>query len=454
MKIIGIDIGTTSISSVVLDGETETQVAAKTLPNDTARAGHSWERMQDADRILEKCRKLVMEYRMEWPDVRCIGITGQMHGMLYVDANGCAVSPLTTWEDERGNQPYREGSTYAQELSARSGYEMATGYGLTTHFYNLQNNLVPKQAAFMTTIMDYVAMRLTGRRHPMTHPTNAASFGLFDIRSGSFDKAACRKAGIDPAILPEVAPGESVIGRTADGIEVVIPIGDNQAGILGLCESEQDIVLNIGTSSQISKISDRIPEDRTLECRPYIGGKYLLLGAGLCGGTSFRMLNDFFRDVCAQCGATVSRDEMFGCMMTAANEAREAEQGTEMLSVQTLFRGTRANPSLRGSIDGITMTNLTMGTLVLGFYRGVLTELYEAYQKMDADPAQGRLLLCGNALRNNPLLRSLCAELFGREACLTDRKEETATGAALLARFAAPKRGCQNAAEYGTMENV
>ena len=100
------------------------------------------------------------------------------------------------------------------------------------------------------------------------------------------------------------------------------------------------------------------------------------------------------------------------------------------------------------------MTNLTMGTLVLGFYRGVLMELYEAYQKMDADPAQGRLLLCGNALRNNPLLRSLCAELFGREACLTDRKEETATGVALLARFAAPKRGCQSAAEYGTMENM
>ena len=111
MKIIGIDIGTTSISSVVLDDETKIQVSAKTLPNDTAHAGHSWERMQDADRILEKCRELVMEYRMEWPDVRCIGITGQMHGMLYVDANGCAVSPLTTWEDERGNQPYREGST-------------------------------------------------------------------------------------------------------------------------------------------------------------------------------------------------------------------------------------------------------------------------------------------------------------------------------------------------------
>ena len=146
------------------------------------------------------------------------------------------------------------------------------------------------------------------------------------------------------------------------------------------------------------------------------------------------MLNDFFRDICTQCGAAVSRDEMFGRMMAAASEAREAEQGTEVLRVQTLFRGTRVNPSLRGSIDGITMTNLTMGTLVLGFYRGVLEELHATYQKMDADPAQGRLLLCGNALRNNPLLRRLCAELFGREACLTDRKEETATGAALLAR--------------------
>ena len=433
MKIIGIDIGTTSISSVVLDGETKTQVAAKTLPNDTARAGRDWERMQDADRIWEKCKSLVAEYRKAWPDVRRIGITGQMHGMLYVDERGCAISPLTTWEDERGNQSYRDGRTYAQELSTRSGYAMATGYGLTTHFYNVQNDQVPEQTTSLTTIMDYVAMRLTGGRRPLIHPTNAASFGLFDIRRGSFDVEACRKAGIDPAILPEVVRGEKVIGRTEDGIEVVIPIGDNQAGILGLCESEQDIVLNIGTSSQISKISDAIPEAGTLECRPYVGGKYLLLGAGLCGGTSFRMLNDFFRDVCAKCGDAVSREAMFGYMMAAANEAREAEQDTEALDVRTLFRGTRANPSLRGSIDGITMTNLTMGTLVLGFYRGVLMELYEAYQKMDADPKQGRLLLCGNALRNNPLLRTLCAERFGREAYLTDQKEETATGAALLA---------------------
>lgn len=433
MKIIGIDIGTTSISSVVLDEEKETQVAAKTLPNDTARAGRDWERMQDADRILEKCTSLVAEYRKAWPDVRRIGITGQMHGMLYVDENGCAISPLTTWEDERGNRPYRDGRTYAQELSIRSGCAMATGYGLTTHFYNVQNDLVPERATSLTTIMDYVAMRLTGSRHPVTHPTNAAGFGLFDIRRGSFDVEACRKAGINPAILPEIVRREKVIGRTEDGIEVVIPIGDNQAGILGLCESEHDIVLNVGTSSQISRISDVIPEEEILECRPYVGGKYLLLGAGLCGGTSFRMLNDFFRDVCARCGDTVSREEMFGYMMAAANDAREAEQDTEALNVRTLFRGTRANPSLRGSINGITMTNLTMGMLVLGFYQGVLMELHEAYQKMDVDPEQGRLLLCGNALRNNPLLRRLCAELFGREVCLAGQREETATGAALLA---------------------
>ncbi len=105
-------------------------------------------------------------------------------------------------------------------------------------------------------------------------------------------------------------------------------------------------------------------------------------------------------------------------MMTAANEAREAEQGTEMLSVQTLFRGTRANPSLRGSIDGITMTNLTMGTLVLGFYRGVLTELYEAYQKMDAEPAQGRLALRKCLAQQSAAAQSLCGII--RKRSLSD----------------------------------
>ena len=429
MKVIGIDIGTTSISSVVIEEDGLKQVASRTVPNDTAVTGEIWERQQDADKILEKCCCLIEEYKKEWKDSRRIGITGQMHGMLYVDSEGKALSPLTTWEDERGNREMENGYTYVRELQEKSGYPMATGFGLTTHFYNLKNGLVPEGAAYIVTIMDYVAMRLCGNSRPVMPASNAAGFGLFDLRRGKFDMEACRRAGIDPAILPETSGTEKFIGKTKDGLEVMIPIGDNQAGLLGLMENESDIVINIGTSSQVSMVSRTLPEDTQLECRPFVGGKYLLLGAGLCGGTSFAMLNSFFRAVAEGSGTTVTKEDMFRFMTESAGQAYE--NGSDLV-VNTQFRGKRSDPSLRGSIGNISMTNLTPGGLVLGFYRGVLGELHEAYEKMMPGP-ESRLLLCGNALRNSALLRQLCGEMFGRKAVLSEQREETATGAAKLA---------------------
>ena len=431
MKVIGIDIGTTSVSSVVIDSEGCTQVASKTLPNDTAIVSEkTWIRQQNADRILEKCFSLVKEYKEKWPDIQRIGITGQMHGMLYVDKEGRAVSPLTTWEDERGNQLQENGKSYVQELKEKTGYPMATGFGLTTHFYNLKNGLVPAGAACIVSIMDYIALRLCGKARPLMHASNAASFGLYHLAGKDFDREACKKAGIDPSILPETTSEEQFVGTMDDGTEVMIPIGDNQAGIMGLVQDDKDIVINIGTSSQISMIADSVPEGNDLECRPYVRGKYLLLGAGLCGGTSFAMLNGFLRSVVEGSGNEVSKDDMFQVMTKAAWEAYE---GGADLKVDTKFRGTRSNPAIRGSVTNISMTNLTLGGLVLGFYKGVLGELHEAYQKMEPLPDDARLLLCGNALRNNDLLRRLCGEMFGRGTVLSEQREETATGAARLA---------------------
>ena len=448
MKVIGMDIGTTSISSVVMDTETGRQLTSRTIPNDTAVPGPVWVRQQDPQQIWEKCFNLVEEYKRTWPDIARIGLTGQMHGMLYVDKDGNAISLLTTWEDERGNLPCEDkrvkqasknsmpqnGKTYAEYLSDLTGYPMATGYGLTTHFYNLLNDCVPTNAACITTIMDYVGMKLTGATRPVTHTTNAASFGLFDMQKMDFDREACTRAGIDASLLPEVLKEESIIGKTYTGIEVVVAIGDNQAGVLGLVQDPDDAVISIGTSSQISVVRTEIIPDTDVECRPFVEGKYLYLGVGLCGGTSFAMLNRFFCETCEQFSSGADKNTMFGMMMRAAEKEydREAVSG-ESLKINTQFRGTRLDPTLRGSITGITMNNFTPGALVLGFYRGVCMELYETYQKLQLPEGKGRLLLCGNALRNNPLLRKICEEVFGRKAFLPDYKEEAAVGAAKLA---------------------
>ena len=57
-------------------------------------------------RIVKGCIDVLLE---EHGDPACIGITGKMHGMLYVDACGEAVSPLYTWQDGRGNLPLGDG---------------------------------------------------------------------------------------------------------------------------------------------------------------------------------------------------------------------------------------------------------------------------------------------------------------------------------------------------------
>ena len=436
MKVIGIDIGTTSISSVVFDPETGRQLLSRTIPNDTAVPGPVWARQLDAEQILETCRSLVEEYKKTWPDIGRLGLTGQMHGILYLDGSGKALSPLTTWEDERGNLPFSADRTYAEELSARTGYPMATGYGLTTHFYNLCNHLVPEDAKCLCTIMDYVAVSLTGAARPRIHASNAASLGLYRIKEAAFDGEAVTLAGMDPSILPEVSAAETTVGTTPGGIEVMIPVGDNQAGMISLVHDPGDVIVNVGTSSQISVVSSSPVCPEGLECRPYIGGQYLHIGAGLCGGTSFRLLHDFFCETCRLFSAETGRDDMFVRMMEEAEKAEEAERAgeiTEPLLVSTLFRGKRDDPSLRGSITGITPQNFTPGSLVLGFYRGVCTELYESYLKMKADPSKGKLVLCGNAFRSNALLRNICKEIFQRDVYMSGQKEEAASGAAILA---------------------
>ena len=98
MRSLGIDIGTTSISMVLLDEDTGALVARETVEHaafidDGCPVG----KVQDAGRIvaiaLKKYASLVAAHGRPC----CIGLTGQMHGMLYVDEDGAAVSPLYTW---------------------------------------------------------------------------------------------------------------------------------------------------------------------------------------------------------------------------------------------------------------------------------------------------------------------------------------------------------------------
>ena len=247
MDHLGLDLGTTTISAAVLDADGRL-LCTRTVPGGAAVAGQPWERKQDARGIEHATLSLLDGLLQEFPDIGCVGLTGQMHGIVYVDAAGQLLSPLYTWQDETGAQPGPDGKSMAARLTERTGYPLASGYGLVTLACHQAAGTIPNGAAAVCTIADYLAMRLSGRSAPCLTPSMAASLGLFD--GTGFDREAVRRAGLPEQLLPEVSEEAELGGGR---LRVFAALGDNQASFLGAGQGRLDAPLvNIGTGSQFS----------------------------------------------------------------------------------------------------------------------------------------------------------------------------------------------------------
>lgn len=430
MKTLGLDIGTTTVSAVVCeDGRA---LDSRTLKNDSFLTDRAyWEKIQDPAYILTTAQQAVLELMSLHPGIACIGLTGQQHGIVYLDCAGCPVSPLYTWQDGRGNLEYESGETYAAYLRRITGYEnLATGYGLVTHFYNLKNGLVPESATVFCTIHDFVAMKLAGLSAPFTEPTDAASFGMFDVEKGDYNYAAIKKAGIDPAMLPQLAP-QRILGTGALGVPVCAAIGDNQASFLGTTGGKPgSLLVNMGTGGQFSAHTEKYLTCPGLETRPFPLGGWLLVGASLCGGRAYALLESFFRQV-VEMQTGNAPESCYAAMNTMLEDSPLPD---DLPAVSPLFQGTRLEPDLRGSIESLSVDNFTPLHLTQGLLQGMAGELHDMYLRyLQAGGTPGTLFGSGNGLRKN---RSLCAafeRLFGQPLLLSSMQEEAACGAAQFA---------------------
>jgi len=427
---LGLDIGTTSICAVVTDGA-GALLFCESAQNDSGNT------VQDPERIWEICTGLLDRAFAVCPDIAGIGVCGQMHGVLYLDAGGRPVSPLYTWQDESGNEIFSGDETYAQALAARTGHAMASGFGCTTLFVQAQREEIPLGAAKVCTIHDYVAMRLCGLARPVMHASDAASFGLFDLRRLQFDMEAIRAAGLPGDLFPKVTADFDVLGAYK-GCPVTVAIGDNQASFLGAAEEpERTVLVNVGTGSQCSLATCYVPPERLppgAELRPLCGEQYLYVGSALCGGRAFALAKDFF----AQCARFLAIDLNDGAVYAAMDNLLKENPppSDSRLRVDTRFAGTRRDPGIRGSIAGIGTDNFTPGHLLWGLVEGIARELYEFYiahcQSSGRDSGETRDLLvgAGNGLRKNAALRGALERLFGMPLAVPPYGEEAARGAA------------------------
>ena len=364
-----------------------------------------------------------------------------MHGILYVDVDGNAVSPLFTWQDGRGNLISDTGKSYCEDITDITGRAVSTGFGLVTHYCNIKNGKYTDPSLKICSIMDYLAMRFTGSREPIVHPSVAASFGLFDVSRGDFDRAALAKLGIGEAVLSELSTNDSPVGSYR-GIPVSAAIGDNQASVFGSVGDEGDSVLvNYGTGSQMSLISDKTGIEAPLEVRPYMFGKNLVCGCALCGGSAYAILEGFFRSYAASCGK--NGESQYKIMDALAEAAYDG--GKSPLDVKTLFKGRRSDPTLRASICGIGEDNFTPEQLILGTIHGMADELCEMY--LSCGESRRILVASGNAVQKGRVLRSVLSDKFGMPLFVPENKEEAATGAAMYAAI------CSGIADFSEIKN-
>jgi len=437
--LLGIDIGTTKVAAVVIDtaGHVYACVSKRHQADLPSPGGRS---EQDPVVLLAVARACVLELPAGLrAAVRAVGVTGQMHGIVLMDAAGQPVSPLITWQDQR----CLEGD-FLSRVTDRTGHVLRTGFGLATLALLAEHGDVPSAARSCATISNLLAAQLCGLSRGMIDPTDAAAWGLYDLAPMTWDGKAVESLGIDIGMLPDLAPCGAATGEvTTDaakpwglpaGTPVAAGIGDNQASLLAtLDDCEHQLALTIGTGAQVSAVmprgfrSGKPAADCPYEYRPYPGERLAIVAASLSGGVAWAWLARTVLSWQQDLGQSVIDESV---VYARLNElGAQAEDG---VLFEPLFAGERHSPTRRATISNIDSDNFGLGSVARSLARGIVRNL-KSMLPPEAFAERREVVGSGNALRRNPLLAEMVREQFEIPLRLGRDREEAAVGAALNA---------------------
>ncbi len=454
-RIIGLDLGTSKVTGVLVDtesGETLPQAEAHRVNDSAIKPALPTRAEQDPGRLRALALEALSELATYGGPVDGVAVTGQMHGIICLDQAGEPLTPLLSWQDQRTAEVLTDGSTTLRHIHARlkdldwgaNGCRLAHGYGAATLFWLVQQGELPSGTHRICTLPDWLAGCLTGQL-PVTDPTLAASLGIYDLVSRRWNSSFVSRLELDEGLLPPIRHSgdrlggmAKVVARTVglpDGTPVFVALGDNQASFLGtVAEPEQSILVNLGTGGQICWMRPQFESpSEALETRPLPAGAFLRVGASLCGGAAYAWLNDTARSWLAEFGVYVDQDTVYNKL----NALAAASDDPAGLRLRPTFLGSRMDPTvIAGAIEGIGSHHLRhglrLGPLARATLVGAVEELRALYTSAGGSNLHRRLLACGGAVQNIPVLPSIIEELFGLPVELPRLRETAALGAALL----------------------
>ena len=310
MAVLGLDVGTGGSRAVIVDDDGAV-VATATEAHaafDSPRTGWAEQNPEDWWRASQAAIRAALASGGTAPgDVRAVGLSGQMHGAVLLDAAGEVVRPALIWCDQRTGAQCRR---LTDEVGAARLIELAANPALTgftlpkllwvrdeepAHWARVRTVLLPK---------DYVRWRLTGER--ATDAADASGTLLFDVAGRRWSSALLSHVGIDEAALPAVHEGPEVTGRLsragaeATGLPAGTPVvaggGDQAAGAVGMGIVRSGAVsATIGTSGVVFAATDRPaldPGGRVHTFCHAVPDRWHVMGVTQGAGLSLRWLRD------------------------------------------------------------------------------------------------------------------------------------------------------------------
>ena len=463
---LAIDVGSTSLTAVVLDLDTKSVVGSSSVPNtaeitspDDKKIGRSeWDLDRMTELAIDNAGSVVFQTGAR---PAAIGVTGQQQGLQFLSSDLNSVGKFISWQDQRAKDTVEgEARTYLDVMGDLGGAvvedgglpafdnvgcPLVTGYTAPTLFWLKAHDLIPT-GVHVTTAPEFVVSRLTNTR-PVTDPTDALSWGVYDVTKLDWDRELIQTLGLEQNWFSNLGESCSVAGHVTDaiatrlnvpvGIPVAVASGDHQCSFAGtVSDYENTVAINIGTGGQSSIYVDSPMPRGWLELRPYLQGGYLLAGVGVVGGRTFRTLRDFFNNASrAIAGYELDPDELYDRLVELASEV---PAGAEGVKFDPLFTGSRSNPLARAAIRELTPGTFTPGHMARALFEAMAAQLADSYReavKLGASE-RSRLVGSGNGLKLNPVLRESLESEFGLPLELGKLNEEAAVGAALCAAVA------------------
>lgn len=446
---IGLDVGTSGVKAILATADGLVAASAvEDYPLLTPKPG--WTEQEPEAWWQASCRALRQLVEKSPGQIEAIGLTGQMHGAVFLDADGQVIRPALLWNDQRtvAECAAIEDRVGSQRLRSIAGNPALTGFQAPKILWlrhsepeayaRLRHVLLPK---------DFIRFRLTGML--ATDASDAAGTLLLDLKTRDWSNEIVEALDIPENWLPKVHEGPDVTGKItvegarASGLPEDLPViaggGDNAAAAVGSgVVSAGNGFVSLGTSGVVFVASDQPqidPEGRLHAFCHAVPGRYHLMGVILSAGGSLR----WYRDVIAKdtvAAATKRRIDPYDVIVERAAEVEPGADGLFFLPYLAGERTPHMDPYARGAFAGLTLAHderHMARALIEGVSFAVKDSLI-LMNRLGVSPKQ--LYALGGGARNGTW-RSLLASILGVGLQRLEVEEGPAMGAALLAAVGA-----------------